>query len=284
VPVVAGDGSRPGRPEGTLDPAAGPAATLAAQLRELRKDAGRPSYRELARRAYYSHSALSQAAAGRELPSLAVTLAFVEACGGDRHEWTMRWEKAAAAVRSSATPDAEAVSGAARPDNRARRYRIGRASWRRLTVAGLAAAVAAAVLVALMLPTHGLAADVSDGAYPSVGHCDTAAEQLGSSPVRSGSGVLWGTVQLRYSLLCRSVWARFVPSSALSPMGIVRVTLALIRRSDGKMLVYHFWFTGHHDQRSDMLLLHGSCARASVTIAAPGRAPMGATTACQPPP
>jgi transcriptional regulator with XRE-family HTH domain len=70
-------------------------ADLAAQLRQLREDAGRLSYRQLARTAYYSHSALSQAAAGRELPSLAVTLAFAEACGGDRQEWIARWEKAA---------------------------------------------------------------------------------------------------------------------------------------------------------------------------------------------
>ena len=50
-------------------------------LRELREHAGRPSYRQLAQLAHYSHTALSQAAAGRCLPSLAVTQAFVRACG-----------------------------------------------------------------------------------------------------------------------------------------------------------------------------------------------------------
>jgi hypothetical protein len=52
------NGGRPGRPEGPLDPAAGAVANLAARLRQLREDAGRPSYRQLAWTAYYSHSAL----------------------------------------------------------------------------------------------------------------------------------------------------------------------------------------------------------------------------------
>ena len=143
---MVGDGGRPGRPERTLDPAAGPVASLAAQLRELREDAGRPSYRELARRAFYSHSALSQAAAGRELPSLAVTLAFAQACGGYRDEWTMRWEKAAAAVQIITEP-ATTEPATTEPPNtepEARRYPIHRASRRRLAVAGLVAAAAAA--------------------------------------------------------------------------------------------------------------------------------------------
>jgi Helix-turn-helix domain len=71
-----------GRPERELDPAGGPIPVFAAQLRDLRAEAGRPSYRDLARKACYSRTALSEAAAGRELPSLSVTLAFVRACDG----------------------------------------------------------------------------------------------------------------------------------------------------------------------------------------------------------
>lgn len=69
------------------------------QLRELREHAGRPSYRQLAQLAHYSHTALSQAAAGRTLPSLAVTLAFVRACGGDVEEWSARWHETDRAAR-----------------------------------------------------------------------------------------------------------------------------------------------------------------------------------------
>ena len=68
---------------------------FAGDLRRLRDGAGRPTYRELARRAHYSAAALSEATNGRKLPSLAVTLAFVRACGGDVEEWGTRWREVA---------------------------------------------------------------------------------------------------------------------------------------------------------------------------------------------
>ncbi|MFC0433820.1 hypothetical protein [Kutzneria buriramensis] len=73
-------------------------ARFAAGLRELRAKAGNPPYRELGRRAHYSAGTLSDAAAGRKLPSLAVTLAYVQACGGDAADWERRWHEAAATV------------------------------------------------------------------------------------------------------------------------------------------------------------------------------------------
>ncbi|MEV1120394.1 helix-turn-helix domain-containing protein [Actinosynnema sp. NPDC049800] len=64
---------------------------FAADLRALRERAGSPTYRRLARDAHYSAAALSEAANGRKLPSLAVTLAYVRACGGDAVAWESRW-------------------------------------------------------------------------------------------------------------------------------------------------------------------------------------------------
>ncbi|MDG9712236.1 nSTAND1 domain-containing NTPase [Streptomyces sp. DH10] len=84
----------PGRAEGELDPDAGPVQRFAAGLRALREAAGRPTYREMARRARYGVTTLSQAAAGRQLPTRAVTLAYVKACGGDLAEWERRWREA----------------------------------------------------------------------------------------------------------------------------------------------------------------------------------------------
>ncbi|TWP52320.1 hypothetical protein FKR81_12210 [Lentzea tibetensis] len=78
----------------------GALSQFAGDLRRLRESAGRPTYRELARLAHYSPAALSEAAGGRKLPSLAVTLAYVGACEGDLTEWEERWREIAACERS----------------------------------------------------------------------------------------------------------------------------------------------------------------------------------------
>src|SRR5437867_1404612 len=90
-------GGQVGRPEQPLDAATGPLPDFARDLRELRRQAGNPGYRSLARRAGYSASTLSSAASGRVLPSLAVTLAYVGACGGDPAERESRWRARASA-------------------------------------------------------------------------------------------------------------------------------------------------------------------------------------------
>jgi hypothetical protein len=91
-----------GRPERPLDASSGPIPALAHDLRMLRHRAGNPSYRELARKALFSPSVLSSAADGRRLPTLAVTLAFVSACGGDLVAWERRWREIAEQSRITA--------------------------------------------------------------------------------------------------------------------------------------------------------------------------------------
>ncbi|MBM9506416.1 nSTAND1 domain-containing NTPase [Actinacidiphila acididurans] len=71
---------------------------FAADLRLLREKAGSPTYRQLALRAHASAASLSVAASGRKLPTLAVTMAYVEGCGGDTGAWRQRWHDVAAAV------------------------------------------------------------------------------------------------------------------------------------------------------------------------------------------
>ena len=84
------------RSEGPLQAVDDLLAAFAMDLRELRGRAGNPTYRELAREAHYSAGTLSDAAGGKKLPTLAVTLAFVGACGGDPVEWERRWRADAA--------------------------------------------------------------------------------------------------------------------------------------------------------------------------------------------
>ncbi|MFD0267243.1 helix-turn-helix domain-containing protein [Streptomyces sp. NPDC127106] len=79
-----------GRQERPLDPGRDPLARFAHDLRELRRQAGSPPYRQLATRAHYSASTLAEAAAGKRLPGAAVLAAFVDACGGDAEEWERR--------------------------------------------------------------------------------------------------------------------------------------------------------------------------------------------------
>ncbi|MEU0248652.1 helix-turn-helix domain-containing protein [Streptomyces sp. NPDC006235] len=83
-----------GRREVPVDPAAGPVQRFAFELRRLRADAGGITYRALAQRAGYSVTTLSQAAAGEQLPTLPVALAYAGACGGDLAEWEARWKEA----------------------------------------------------------------------------------------------------------------------------------------------------------------------------------------------
>ncbi|MBB5926458.1 nSTAND1 domain-containing NTPase [Streptomyces echinatus] len=83
-----------GRREAPVDPGAGPVQQFAFELRELRTEAGGITYRVLADRAGYSVTTLSQAAAGEQLPTLPVALAYVRACGGDPVEWEARWKHA----------------------------------------------------------------------------------------------------------------------------------------------------------------------------------------------
>ena len=101
------------RRENPLGPAEDELIRFAADLRVLREAAGTPTYRQLSARAHYSAAALSEAASGRKLPSLPVTLAYVRACDGDPAEWERRWRELAPAHTK---PPAEPV---AQPDETA---------------------------------------------------------------------------------------------------------------------------------------------------------------------
>ncbi|WP_435861517.1 nSTAND1 domain-containing NTPase [Streptomyces milbemycinicus] len=98
-----------GRRERPLDPAAGPVQRFAFELRKLRQEAGAPTYRAMAVDTGYGVTTLSRAAAGEQLPTLPVVLAYAKACGGDSEEWEERWRQVAAeeAAEPRADDDAE---------------------------------------------------------------------------------------------------------------------------------------------------------------------------------
>ncbi|HEU5469255.1 MAG TPA: helix-turn-helix domain-containing protein [Actinophytocola sp.] len=98
-----------GRQENPLDPATGPVERFAYQLRLLRQDSGL-TYRAMAQRVEYSAPALSQAAAGRQLPTLPVAMAYVTACGGDVQDWKRRWRQAVDDLSGQRAESGETVS------------------------------------------------------------------------------------------------------------------------------------------------------------------------------
>ena len=79
-----------GRPERELDRDGSPEREFAFWLRDLRRRS-ELTYQRMARITRYATSTLQEAAAGRRLPSLKVTLAFVAACGGDQAAWRQYW-------------------------------------------------------------------------------------------------------------------------------------------------------------------------------------------------
>lgn len=105
-----------------MDPAAGPVQRFAFELRKLRLEADGITYRSLAQRAGYSVTTLSQAAAGEQLPTLPVVLAYAGACGADLAEWEARWK---AAVEESADDGSRADAGALAPYRGLARYETG---------------------------------------------------------------------------------------------------------------------------------------------------------------
>lgn len=115
----------------------GPLRDFARQLRDLRRAAGNPGYRELAREARCSPSTVAAACAGEALPSQEVTLALVRACGADQAQWREVWREARTRMDA-----AENSAGASAPAPRSWyvRHRVWLAS-------GLALIVIAAVVV-----------------------------------------------------------------------------------------------------------------------------------------
>jgi len=133
-----------GRPERSLDPAAGPVQAFASELRLLRQRAGNPKYLQMQRRTGRSRTALAEAAGGDHLPTWETVEAYVRACGADPARWRARWEQARDAARSprgEAASQGPAEAPGPRPPRASRLHR-----W-------LTAAVIAALLVTAVSST-----------------------------------------------------------------------------------------------------------------------------------
>lgn len=101
-----------GRPSRALDPDQGALAQFAEQLRQLRSEAGSPTYQAMANRSGRSKEALAAAARGLQPVSWETVDAFVLACGGNPAEWKPRYlslqQQLTASEKSSDGGDPEA--------------------------------------------------------------------------------------------------------------------------------------------------------------------------------
>lgn len=97
-----------GRPEAPLDSDGSALKELAIELRGLRQRAGL-TYKQLAKATLYGSSTLQEAAAGRRLPTLDVTLAIVQACDGDVAAWREYWTQVHNAANGGAPPETVAA-------------------------------------------------------------------------------------------------------------------------------------------------------------------------------
>lgn len=264
-------------------------------LRQYRSAAGL-TQEELARQSGLSVRAVSDMERGRTTRPYARTLRLLaDALDLD--------EPARGRLMGAVDPvctESGVTEAGADAEPRSRRRRDGR-SWldprragrSRLAAAGAAVALAGGLL-GWAVVSHGAAngasrsggqpdgpqSPLANGAYPTVAHCDHWALGLTSSPVRASNGAFWGTVEVRYSYRCGAVWTRFDPSPAIPADGAVTVTLEIALRPGGEDQVSRMPGTTHR-QRSNLLLLHGGCALASVTLTERGRGVASATTACK---
>jgi len=172
------------RPERALRGDGGPIEQFAIDLRQLREAAGRPGYRELARKAHFSPATLSEAAGGRRFPTLPVALAYATACGADPVKWEARWRAAAARLADVESDATRADPDEPSPYLGSRAYDSADAEWffgRRRLVAELVDRLAHRRLLAVVGPSGvGKSSLLRAGLVPAVR--DTSPS--GDGPVR----------------------------------------------------------------------------------------------------
>jgi hypothetical protein len=114
------------RPEAPIE-ATGPLAKFAADLRALRTSAD-VSYRAMEEREHFSYTTFSKAASGQQLPTLAVTKAYVRACQGDVEEWTARWRRVSDVLQHATTERIPAELLATRRPRGRRAHRVAKSA------------------------------------------------------------------------------------------------------------------------------------------------------------
>jgi transcriptional regulator with XRE-family HTH domain len=266
-----------GRIERAVDPAAGPLQRFAHDLQVLRRQAGEPTYRAMSRRVGVSYSALSQAAKGKRLPTLTVTIAFVRACGAVadvERQWQRRWEQVRAdlsrlppnaddepelAAAQDATPTQHPYpSNASRPGY-ARRHRR---SVIIAAAAALAVVASASATVALSTGSHADARHIADGSDPYIAGCGQDQQPLERQPIYLRNGKRYGWLVLFYSAACSAAWGYVLGPNSPN----LRVYISAHRMDDNTSAVSSFEGDARPNSWGNALSTQTGCVRAEAWV------------------
>jgi transcriptional regulator with XRE-family HTH domain len=262
-------------------------------LRTLRERAGSPSYRQIARKAHFAVSTISDATSGRRLPTEQVVRAFAEACGEDPDVWADKLRQAShpPAVpedRAAALPGRAVGSAAARGGGSDRRFAL---RWRWVAggavvlvmfAGGVATGTAMAASPRQFRDDPTFTYPAADGADPIAAGCTGDAQLLDKTPVLL-DGIQVGALELKYSKRCRAGWARVY----LYPSGAARLTGTLasveVTAADGTASLIAARLHQDIPDYTNVIQAHGGCLSAAATLdtATP---PIHATLSCDAPP
>jgi len=247
-----------GRAETPVDPMQGPLQRFAHDLQVLRRQAGEPTYRTMARAAGLSPTVLSQATKGRRLPTLQTTLAFVRACGGDaaaEKEWHSKWEEIRDAHHQACAPEPV-------PDPLPEvRQSSGR---RRLLLLAVGAVVvsALAALTVLVWPSGPAVHPIADGEDPYIRHCGPDQQAMERQPIYRADGTAYGWVVLFYSAACKGAWGYVLGPN--SPQWTVHI--AAHRMADAAVAPSSFRGQARPNSWGNALSTRTGCVRAEAWI------------------
>lgn len=271
-----------------------PVGQFCERLRELRLQAGSPTFRELARRTHFSASTLASATTGKRLPTEAVLMAFVVACGQEAGPWVADLRAATAPSMPSRTCEA---SGPASLDPSSGRTTFVRRGWVIAGILGVAGGLAVGAFLASLSDTSARApvsavsvttvpgpvpAQISgDGHDPNQFGCVPDAQLADKAPVLI-DGEQVGALELKYSAHCAAGWARlYLYPGRPTMMGQVRV-----QAGDGRAAAFANLLIKTMPIYTDVIVISqpDGCLAASAVVLEAGRSPVTVSIPCFKPP
>lgn len=190
-------------------------AQFAADLRRLRLEADNPTLAKLQAETGISRTVLSDAFAGRQLPSARTVDGIVRACGGDQAAWLDRRD---ALAESRASIDAPVALPTARTVSRRAAAALAAGTF----IIGVAAsAVTTALLVPNLLPANdGPQISVTSGEDPAATACVDDA-RVATGDTRADNSLL----EIVWSDKCQAGWGRITRYDGLGTGNTVTIAI-----------------------------------------------------------